>query len=322
MNIVNSNRQKPGKTGRRRLLVWTAKGLALLLLFTLVFQAAQPALAVSNADPDAPAGDGTSSIEATWALYQIDTSHNFYNLTDRSLKFDTNGYPHVVYGGKNLYYAWYNGTNWNKVIVDSSFGVGEYAALALDSSNLPRISYYDSSNRSLKFAYYNGYSWQIMTLESPSATVTDLAPANLERLNPGLDDYQIMAYPQGVVGIHTSIAVDSTNRVHITYMDTQFIDPANANGRLEYATWDGVNWEIGTVIDARNPTGLYNSLAINPYTLRPCVSYLDEKYDDLRYACLSSGGAWEVETIRFCGQYRRLHLAGVHLERHCLRQLL
>ncbi len=301
MNTVKLNRQKPGKTGRSRLLDWTAKGLALLLLFALTFQAAQPALAVSDADPDAPAGEGTTGADATWALYQIDTAHNFYNLTDRSLKFDTNGYPHVVYGGKNLYYAWYNGTTWNKVIVDSSFGVGEYAALALDSSNLPRISYYDSGNRSLKFAYYTGASWQIMTLESPSVTTTDLAPANLERLNPGLDDYQIMAYPQGVVGIHTSIAIDSTNRVHITYMDTQFVDPANANGRLKYATWDGVNWEIGQIIDDRNPTGLYNSLAINRYTLRPCVSYLSELYDDLRYACRSSGGAWEAEFVDAVG---------------------
>jgi hypothetical protein len=299
MKTVNSNRHKPGKAGRRRLLVWTAKGLALLLLFALLFQAAQPALAVPNADPEA--GEGTTGAEATWALYQIDASHNFYNLTDRSLKFDTNGYPHVAYGGKNLYYAWYNGTTWNKVIVDSSDGVGEYAALALDSNNLPRISYYDSANRSLKFAYYNGVSWQILTLESPSITTTDLSPANLERLNPGLDDYQIMAYPQGVVGIHTSIAVDSTNRVHITYMDTQNVDPANANGRLKYATWDGVNWQIGTIIDDRNPTGLYNSLAINRYTLRPCVSYLSEKYDDLRYACLSSGGAWEAETVDAAG---------------------
>jgi hypothetical protein len=293
-----------------------AKGLAVLMILVIVFQAAVPASASTQAEepppvlqdpPESeenpefeapPARQAPEMTEAGWALYQVDTYHNFFNLTDRSLRFDKNGYPHVVYGGKHLYYAWYDGSKWNQTVVDGSPGVGEYAALALDSNNRGRISYYDAANRSLKFAYFDGFSWITQTIDTPSLVNAEaeeyfsFAPENLHRLNPGTYDFQPMAYPEEAVGLFTSIAVDNNNEVHITYFDTTYADPNDPAGALRYAHWDGLNWEIGTMIDGRTRTGSYNSVAVSPKTQRPCVSYLSEKYDDLMYACRNADGSW------------------------------
>ncbi len=279
-----------------------AKGVALLVILAVVFQAVTPALAWQSETP--PSEEPLLAPQMTdtgWALYQVDSYHNFFNLTDRTLRFDKNGRPHIVYGGKHLYYTFYDGTKWNLTIVDNSPGVGEYAALALDSNNRPRISYYDAANRSLKFAYFDGFSWTTQTVDTPALAAVDLSPERLHRMNPGKLDFQPMANPEGAVGLYTSIAIDNNNEVHITYYDTTYADPNDEPGALRYAHWNGVTWQFGEMIDARTPVGSYNSVAIAPNTQRPCVSYLWEKYDDLAYACREADGSWRRETIDAAG---------------------
>jgi hypothetical protein len=279
-----------------------AKSLAVLLVLLLACQAALPAFASGEADNPlpvfvAPEPNSFEMTEAGWALYQVDAYHNFFNLTDRSLRFDKNGNPHVVYGGKHLYYAWYDGSQWNQTIVDGSPGVGEHAALALDSNNRPRISYYDAGNRSLKFAYFDGFSWITQTIDTPNVVMSDLAPENLHRMNPGTYDFQPMADPEGATGLYTSITVDNNNEVHISYLDTSYVQGPNTPGALRYAHWDGVSWEVGTLVDGRTPTGWYSSIAIAPNNQRPCISYLIEKYDDLYYVCQRADGSWPTPSV-------------------------
>lgn len=53
-------------------------------------------------------------------------------MTSRSLALNSAGRPHIAYGGKRLYYAWLNGTEWQLQTVDETSGVGQYASLTLD----------------------------------------------------------------------------------------------------------------------------------------------------------------------------------------------
>ena len=55
---------------------------------------------------------------------------------------------------------------WHVETVDSDSDVGEYTSIALDSLDLPHISYWDVANEDLKYAYYNGISWDIETIDS------------------------------------------------------------------------------------------------------------------------------------------------------------
>ena len=80
---------------------------------------------------------------------------------DTSLALTTAENPRIAYyrfDSGDLKYAWCdvscaNTTNWNTQTVDSAGDVGEFASLALDSSNnTPHISYYDWDNSDLKYA--------------------------------------------------------------------------------------------------------------------------------------------------------------------------
>jgi hypothetical protein len=73
--------------------------------------------------------------------------------------------------------------------------------MALDSAGRPHISYYDLTNRSLKYAVYTGAAWHIETVD----TVGEI---------------------RGREG--TSIALDSADRVRISYYTTMGLKYATA----------------------------------------------------------------------------------------------
>ena len=89
---------------------------------------------------------------------------------------------------------------WHIETVDSG---GTDTSIALDSNDHPHISYYRVDSGDLKYAYYDGSSWHIETV----------------------DGY---GWWGGNVGWFTSIALDSNDYPHISYHDY-------SNGDLKYA---------------------------------------------------------------------------------------
>jgi hypothetical protein len=144
-----------------------------------------------------------------------------------SLKYHSNGTPYIAYYFENtgnvdaLKVASYVGSGgncgygsvankWQCDSIQIGEGVGQYASLAMDSSDRPRIAYHDGGNNSLMYAYHNGMSW----------TIREILPTNS--------------------GKYASLYVDVNNGniPHIAHYDS-------SNGKLGYAVFKGSGGNCG-----------------------------------------------------------------------------
>lgn len=133
---------------------------------------------------------------SAWSLQVVDAA---YSTWATSIAVDSSDRPHISYcgGSPNFYlmHAYYSGSIWNVETVDSSGNVGMwYNSIALGTDDKIHISYYDYDHEYLKYAYYDG-SWHTETVDGSSG-----------------------------VGKYNCLALDSSNRPHISY-----------SGSLKYA---------------------------------------------------------------------------------------
>jgi hypothetical protein len=91
----------------------------------------------------------------------------------------------------------------------------------------------------------------------------------------------------GDVGTYSSIAVDSNNKVYISYID-------NSNHALKYATNASGSW-VTITLECSENVGGYTSIAIDSNN-KVHISYYDQTNGDLKYATNESG-AWVVSII-------------------------
>ena len=94
-----------------------------------------------------------------------------------------------------------------------------------------------------------------------------------------------------MVGEYTSIALDSSDRPHISYW-------GEANDGLKYAYFNGSSWDIETV-DSAGFAGYYTSIALDSDN-NPHISYWDGSNDDLKYAYYN-GSSWDIATVDSAG---------------------
>ena len=118
-----------------------------------------------------------------------------------SLEVDGSGAVHVSYQGEDhLRYASCPGqcgtaSNWTTLAVDTAGGVGGHPSLVVDGSGRRHVSYYDHANGDLKYA-------------TCAAGCT------------AAESWQSAAVDQvGDVGSGSSLAVDGSGRVHVSYHD-------------------------------------------------------------------------------------------------------
>ncbi len=204
----------------------------------------------------------------SWNVEIVDDSGSIGGYDYTSIAVDSKDHPHISYYDYHwdnqqgyigiLKYATWDGSKWNKNTVDPSQNVGDYCSIALDSSNHPHISYYDSINQDLKYAHWSGSSWIIETVDS-----TDN------------------------IGEFTSLALDSNDNTHISYYDA-------TNEDLKYAYFDGSTWTIKT-IDSSSDVGSYSSLTIDTYD-NPHISYYDCHNSVIKYS-YKQNNKWIKEVV-------------------------
>ena len=181
---------------------------------------------------------------------------------------------------------------WTLQTVDSNGKVGQYSSVALDSAGNPAISYYDQTYGDLKYASWNGNSWNISTVDcsySPGKNIWFFWDQSHDRTKDL--DYISCFHGTGKVGEYSSLAFDNSGKPKISYFD-------QSKGDLKYASWDGSKWVISTVYSTGN-VGEYSSLAFDS-SGRPRISFFDDSKDDLKYAAWD-GSKWVVTSVDSAG---------------------
>ncbi|MEC7112651.1 MAG: putative Ig domain-containing protein, partial [Candidatus Thermoplasmatota archaeon] len=244
----------------------------------------------------------------------IDSTGNVGLTT--SIAFDSNGHKHISYwDGTNddLKYATDKTGSWVTVSVDAIGYVGAYTSIAIDSNDAVHISYHDSRSGDLKYATCSSgcttaSNWDIVSVDTTGVVgaYTSIAIDSNDALHISYydDTYDDLKYATcssgcttasnwdkvsvdttGYVGRYTSIAIDSNDAVHISYMHVTNYDLKYAtcsSGCTTASNWDKVS------IDTTGIVGYYTSIAIDSNDAVH-ISYYESNNDDLKYATCSSG---------------------------------
>ncbi|MGJ8725813.1 MAG: choice-of-anchor Q domain-containing protein [Roseibacillus sp.] len=204
-------------------------------------------------------------------------------------------------------------TTWQATTADSTPNVGQFTSLAFSPAGLPAISHFDNFDPGLKFAAFDGTSWQNTTVDSTgSYTSLAFSPAGLPAISytdetnfsnaalkfasfDGSSWQTETVDSSGNVGWDTSLAFSPAGLPAISYRDS-------TNEDLKFASFNGSSWQIETV-DSSSNVGLDTSLAFSPAGL-PAISYYDVTNEDLKFATFD-GSSWQTETVDSSGNVGR-----------------
>jgi len=158
---------------------------------------------------------------------------------------------------------------------------GSVPAIAVDSNDVPHVSFYNREFGDLIYATNLSGAWEYEIVDA-----------------------------EGDVGTEKGIAVASDGTVHIAYKDT-------TNGDIKYAVKSGGTWEISVLEDVpETHHTVFVDLELDSNGI-PHVAYhteLNQGYDEdaydmstVKYAVLN-GGNWDIERIAGIGQFTQLAL--------------
>jgi hypothetical protein len=219
-----------------------------------------------------------TNASGSWVTTIVDSglgySTGMYMLTikgaELSVALDSSDKVHISYRdvtNEDLKYATNGSGSWMTTTVDSSGSVGWHTSVAVDSSDKVHISYYDATNDHLKHATNASGSWVTETVDSG------------------------LGYSALYSGRYTSIAIDTSDNVHIHYYDA-------TNEELKYATNASGSWVIDTVESGLGV--IYGGCRFTGMVLdssgKAHISYLDDTNLDLGHATNASG-SWATEIV-------------------------
>jgi hypothetical protein len=141
------------------------KRIALILVLSLALSL--PLSGAALGAPPRETNEVEGGVQRIWALERVDAPQAYSNLTQRSLRVDSNNYPRVAYGGDHLYYARYDGNTWNITTVDGSFG-GPVRPVGPDRT-ATRTSPTTMPERRLEIRLYSNNQWIVQTVDGSQA---------------------------------------------------------------------------------------------------------------------------------------------------------
>jgi hypothetical protein len=192
-----------------------------------------------------------------WKFRKIDENHDVGYAT--SLALDSGDKPFISYldaSSNDLKLAWRSSAppavgTWSNDKLEPSYSLGFYTSVKIDSSGHARVAYYDSTNKDLKYAYWDTSTWVTTTVDRT-----------------------------GDVGQFASLALDVNDNPFISYYDA-------TNKRLLYAYYNTTNWITATVDLSSLDVGQYTSIVVDntpqPDT-KVAISYYEPSSHNLKFA--------------------------------------
>jgi len=169
----------------------------------------------------------------------------------------TNGKRYVFYGKHHLYALEDNGTGWNQqYLIDDTDGVGDFVSSALDGAGNIHLVYRNNNTKALKYATNKSGSW-----------------------------VNTIAHNGDTAWAKSSIVVDSTNKVHIFFLN---------NNTIYHTYQSGDTWLTETV--ASNATHLSADIATDNIVH---IAFLSSDKTKLNYAykSINSVETWTEITL-------------------------
>jgi hypothetical protein len=232
-------------------------------------------------------------------IYEGDVSYN------TSIAVDSSANVHISYFDpttEELEYATNTSGSWVITTLDSGIGHWGFNSIAVDSSDKVHVSYFDLANNDLKHATNTSGSWVITTVDSDpggwasnAIAVDSSNHAHVCYFNreswaltyaTNLSGDWVTVPLANMIEAQPSIAVDSSDKVHISYY----------SGDLRYATNLSGNWVFTSVDQAQPFVYRGNNSIVTDSSNKAHVSYFDYDSRTLKYATNSSGD-WVVNSI-------------------------
>jgi hypothetical protein len=221
---------------------------------------------------------GNNFDEQQWGILTLDNANDTGEYTSLKIINNRPAISYINQTDNTLNYIELTGanfdevSNWGKVVVDNISVFNAFTSLSLNSAFKPGISYYDSTNDSLKLAQLTGgdftdtNNWGIYTI--PKA---------------GVD-----------AGQYTSLNYTSANKPSIAYINGITSD-------LSYTTLTGDNDDSWGIINLTNSSPANISLQFTPYNDKPAISYktanLKVGYLQLTGADTFNVNSWSVNEL-------------------------
>ena len=250
-----------------------------------------------------------------WLIDTVDSGKSFSLASPRAFALDSQGHPHIVYGGDHLYHAWHDSSAWQEEIIDNAPGRGENAQICIDATDHIHIVYSDcvaeirgeiplywyATNRSGSWEYQGlsfvggGLTFWIdlkMAVEpSGVAHIAFMSEYDLLHASNASGTWTVIDFIDHDTDLCYDMTVDSAGHIHVLY----FMWP-----NIRYATNASGTWQNEVAVGVWNG-GLGAAICVDAAG-NPRVAYTQTVgYDDnvnLAHAAKNPvTGVWEIDTI-------------------------
>jgi len=240
-----------------------------------------------------------------WQFEQVNTSGRLGINLDMAI--DNANQPCITCldGSNNVVYVHKSGSTWQTEVVETAGS--PYPSIALDQQYRPHLAYFRQPQNELRYAWLNGSTWQISTVDASSTgsyssidmdssgnpAIAYVGTGNLKyaKLNGtvwNIEDVDLMN--NSFHPVEPVLCLDSLNLPHIAYkyvMTTPYT--------LKYATYTGSTWNIEG-LTFYNDEGYYPAMALDSQD-HPHISHAsnDQTYQVLLYFTYT-GAYWQYTT--------------------------
>ena len=193
---------------------------------------------------------------------------------------------------------------WTIEIVDSAGDVGRHTSLALDSSDDPRLSYFDQTNSDLRYAFRVGSAWTIEVVDPnlvAGRTSLALNASDEPRISYLAGTFLRCGIKSGSSWAIEQVDSTMTGSLVATSIDVNAVGPqisyrAVGNLGLKIAARVGSAWSTETA-DATVGAGIQHAIAIDSQSY-PRVAHrrIISAAQVLAYSAKSVSG-WTTETV-------------------------